>query len=94
MYFLSPDVSKSQRDKSRYLNLIIEIINVETTDEGIFVSQTSEGWSLLDVDDSGKDNQKLTASVYAGSPMILTMYNITSKYFKSNDISILKNIKI
>ena len=65
------------------LYCLIEVVYVETTADDIVISQTSEGWSLLNInyENSGINdgsNSKLSAQVYGGSPRILQMKDIKS----------------
>ena len=58
---------------------LIEIVYIETTNEDVIISQSSEGWSLLDINGNSDSSNKITHPVYGGSPMQLTMKGLKSK---------------
>ena len=58
---------------------LVEILYVETTEDDRLISQSTEGWSLLQLNDNGKNSQKLSSYIYGGTPRTLLTKDIKSK---------------
>lgn len=58
---------------------IIEVIFVETTEDERILSQTCEGWGLLEVEETNSGQKGLPTSVFMGTPR-----NLLHKALKSN----------
>jgi hypothetical protein len=63
-------------DDKNGISAIMEILFVETADDLRIVNQTSEGWGLLEIQESPNGKNGIATKVYSGSPMVLMHKNI------------------
>lgn len=78
IYFIANN--KPTNDTQQSIMALVEVLYVETTDDDRIVSQHTEGWSLLNLNDNGKNNQKLSAHIYGGTPRNLFIKDLKSIY--------------
>jgi hypothetical protein len=62
--------------------IVFEILLVEMTEDNRVLSQTCEGWGLLDIENQNNLNSKgVTSKVYLGTPRNLLYKNMKSRVF-------------
>jgi hypothetical protein len=67
-------------DNKNGINAIMEILFVETNEELRILNQTSEGWGLLEIQESPNGKNGVSTKIYSGSPMILMHKNINGNF--------------
>jgi hypothetical protein len=76
VYFLANVESKGQA------YIVFEILLVEVAEDNRVISQTCEGWGLLEIENQNNVNSKgVTSKVYLGTPRNLLYKNIKSNSF-------------